>query len=40
MNNFNLKPFARDEYKRFNDQYDDQMKDFIKHNDYLEFASL
>ncbi len=29
MNNFNLKPFARDEYKRF-----------IKHNDYLEYASL
>ena len=40
MNNFNLKPFARDEYKRFNDQYDDQMKRFIKHNDYLEYASL
>ena len=40
MNNFNLKPFARDEYKRFNDQYDDQMKSFIRHNDYLEFASL
>ena len=40
MNNFNLKPFARDEYKRFNDQYDDQMRSFIKHNDYLEFASL
>ncbi len=40
MNKFNLKPFARDEYKRFNDQYDDQMKRFIKHNDYLEYASL
>ena len=39
MKTLKLKPLARDEYQRFNDQYNDQMKNFIMHNDYLSYAS-
>ena len=39
MKNLNLKPLARNEYQRFNDQYNDQIKNFIKHDEYLKFAS-
>ena len=39
MKNLGLKSLARDEYQRFNEQYKDQMKSFIKHNEYLSYAS-
>jgi tryptophan halogenase len=39
IKNLNLKALARDEYQRFNNQYNDQMKNFIKHNEYLSYAS-
>ena len=39
MKNLGLKSLARDEYQRFNEQYHDQMKSFIKHNEYLSYAS-
>ena len=39
MKNLGLKSLARDEYQRFNEQYKDQMKSFIKHNEYLSYAT-
>ena len=39
MKNLGIKSLARDEYQRFNEQYQDQMKSFIKHNEYLSYAS-
>ena len=38
MDTYNLKSLARAEYNKFNEQYNDQIKNFILHKDYLSLA--